>query len=210
MAVTFGEPVGRSRKDRPTGRFLAQTIVAVGLLAVGIVLFWIAIEAAEGDFDPQGPRLAPVLVTGAWVAVCAVYLVQLRPGRAPAATAAEPSPDDAEPARDGAEPPREGAESASGGDGSVPDPDEPGPGERAPVTLGAPVLVAAGLVGFAVALEYAGFVISAVGFFVWTARVLGSRNWIRDSVVAVALSLAIYLSFTRLLDLFLPGGVLPI
>ncbi|MEV6811958.1 tripartite tricarboxylate transporter TctB family protein [Micromonospora sp. NPDC051296] len=191
MAVTFGEPVGRSQEDRPTGRFPAHAVVAVGLLAVGIVLFCLAIQAADGDFDPQGPHLAPVIVTGAWVAVCAVYLAQFRPGRASAATATA-------------------AEPAPGTEGSAPDPDELETGEPTPVGLVAPVLVAIGLVGFAIALEYAGFVLSAVGFFVWTARVLGSRNWIRDSVVAVVLSLAIYLSFTRLLDLFLPGGVLPL
>ncbi|PZG23390.1 hypothetical protein C1I95_03425 [Micromonospora craterilacus] len=194
MAVTFDEPVGRSQEDRPAGRFPAHAVVAVGLLTAGIALFWIAIQAADGDFDPKGPYLAPVMVTGAWVMVCAVYLAQFRPGRASAATAAEPAAD--EPAPDV--------------EGPAPDPDELETGEPTPVGLVAPVLVVIGLVGFAIALEYAGFVLSAVGFFVWTARVLGSRNWIRDSVVAVVLSLAIYLAFTRLLDLFLPGGVLPL
>ena len=189
MTVTSDEPVGRSQQDRPTGRLSAHAVVAAGLLAVGIALFWIAVRAAEGDFDPQGPRLAPVIVTGGWVAICAVYLVQLRPGRAPAAAAAEPAPVS---------------------DTSAPDLDEPDTTATTSVRWSEPLLVAAGLVGFAVALEYAGFVVSAVGFFVWTARVLGSRNWIRDSVVAVVLSLVIYLTFTRLLDLFLPGGVLPL
>jgi putative tricarboxylic transport membrane protein len=74
----------------------------------------------------------------------------------------------------------------------------------------APAGVAAALVGFAVALEYAGFVVSAALFIVAVSRVLGSRSLIRDVIVAVILPTAVYLAFTRLLDIFLPAGVLPL
>jgi putative tricarboxylic transport membrane protein len=74
----------------------------------------------------------------------------------------------------------------------------------------APAGVAAALVGFAVALEYAGFVLSAALFVVAVSRVLGSRSLIRDVIVALVLPTAVYLAFTRLLDIFLPAGVLPL
>ena len=41
-------------------------------------------------------------------------------------------------------------------------------------------------------------------------RVLGSRSLIRDVIVAVVLPTVVYLAFTRLLDIFLPAGVLPL
>jgi putative tricarboxylic transport membrane protein len=74
----------------------------------------------------------------------------------------------------------------------------------------APAGVAAALVGFAIALEYAGFVVSAALFIVVVSRVLGSRSLIRDVIVAAVLPTAVYLAFTRLLDIFLPAGVLPL
>ncbi|WP_306204952.1 tripartite tricarboxylate transporter TctB family protein [Actinoplanes sp. RD1] len=73
-----------------------------------------------------------------------------------------------------------------------------------------PAGVAASLAGFAIALEYAGFVVSAAAFVLVVARVLGSRNPLRDAAVAVLLPVAIYFAFTRLLDIFLPAGVLPL
>jgi len=151
------QPARRPDEGRRTG-----AIVAGVLLVVGAFLLWTA--ARDGDLDLQGPRLAPLVVTAAWVAIAAAYLVKEAAKR----TKAEP------------------------------------------MSWRAPTGVAAALVGFAIALEYAGFVVSAAVFFVVTARFLGSRNWIRDVVVAIALPLAIYLAFTRLLDLFLPAGVLPL
>ena len=73
-----------------------------------------------------------------------------------------------------------------------------------------PAGVVAALVGFAVALEYAGFVVSAAAFVVVVSRVLGSRHLVRDVIVAVLLPTAVYLAFTRLLDIFLPAGVFPL
>ncbi|MEU8234362.1 tripartite tricarboxylate transporter TctB family protein [Actinoplanes sp. NPDC048967] len=73
-----------------------------------------------------------------------------------------------------------------------------------------PAGVVASLVGFAVALEYAGFVVSAAAFVVVVSRVLGSRHLVRDVIVAVLLPTAVYLVFTRLLDIFLPAGVFPL
>lgn len=187
MDLASDEPVRRTRR---TGIVTAHWVLAAVLLVIGLMLLWIAVRAADGDFGAQGPRLAPVVVTGAWVAVAAVYLVtQFRPDRGlPKADVAGEAPDAAleEPAT---EAPHEGAQRAG---------------------WFAPAGVAAALVGFAIALEYAGFVVSAAVFFVACARFLGSRNLVRDVVVALVLPTLIYLAFTRLLDLFLPAGVFPL
>ena len=156
-----------------TVRSIPSIILAAVLLLIGVGLLWAALVAADGDFGLQGPRLAPVVVTAAWVIIAGCYLaMQFRP---------QPVPVDAE-------------------DEEVAEP----PGWLAPAG------VAAALVGFAVALEYAGFVVSAALFIVAVSRVLGSRSLIRDVIVAVVLSTAVYLAFTRLLDIFLPAGVLPL
>ena len=82
--------------------------------------------------------------------------------------------------------------------------------DREPANWLVPLGVLASLAGFAIALEYAGFVVSAALFILVVSRVLGSRHWVRDVIVAVVLPLAIYFPFTRLLDIFLPAGVFPL
>lgn len=147
-------------------------VLAGVLLLTGAALLWAALVAADGDLSLQGPRLAPVVVTGAWVVIAAVYLVKcLRPVE-------------------------------------VPDDEEAPSGER-PGWL-SPLGVVVSLAGFAVALEYAGFVVSAALFILAVSRVLGSRSLLRDVIVAVVLPVAVYLAFTRLLDIFLPAGVFPL
>ncbi|GLY96176.1 tripartite tricarboxylate transporter TctB family protein [Actinoplanes sp. NBRC 103695] len=142
-------------------------VLPAALLLVGIGLLIAAVNAAGGDFSPQGPRLAPVLVTGGWVVIAALYLVRYRHQNS--------EKDDEEPA-----------------------------GWKAP--LG----VVGCLVGFAIILEYAGFVVSAFLFIIAVSRVLGSRSLVRDVIVAVVLPLAVYFAFTRLLEIFLPAGVFPL
>jgi putative tricarboxylic transport membrane protein len=138
-------------------------ILPAAILLVGVGLFYRAIDEADGDFSLQGPRLAPLAITAAWVVVAAVFLFKGRPEKS----------------------------------------------DEKPGWL-APAGVAACLAGFAIALEYAGFVVSAFLFILAVSRVLGSRSLIRDLIVAVVLPLAVYLPFTRLLDIFLPAGVLPL
>jgi putative tricarboxylic transport membrane protein len=141
-------------------------ILAGGLVLAGVGLLWSALGAVEGDLGLQSPRLAPVVISVAWVGVAAAYLVTQVRSREPAA--------------------------------------EERPGWWSPAG------VAASLVGFAIALEYAGFIVSAAVFIVVVARVLGSRHLLRDVIVAVLLPTAVFLIFTRLLDIFLPAGVLPL
>lgn len=150
---------------RPVAGRRSGWVLPLALLAIGIVLFVIAWQAADGDLSPQGPRLAPVLVTGGWVVVAALYLLRF------------------------------GHDS-----------------EKSDESIGwkAPLGVVGCLVGFALILEYAGFVVSAFLFIIAVSRVLGSRSLVRDVIVALVLPLAIYFAFTRLLDIFLPAGVFPL
>ncbi|WP_173082441.1 tripartite tricarboxylate transporter TctB family protein [Phytohabitans rumicis] len=79
-----------------------------------------------------------------------------------------------------------------------------------------PAALMVALVGYALVLEYTvvGYVPATAVFFVVAARLLSSRPVreviLRDIVVALGLSLVIYLAFTRFLDIQLPAGVLPI
>ncbi|MBU2663706.1 tripartite tricarboxylate transporter TctB family protein [Actinoplanes bogorensis] len=188
------EPVRQASQGRRTG-----VVLAAGLLVVGVLLLWSA-ATAEGDFGLQGPRLAPVVVTVAWVVAAAYYLfTELRPrADAPGTGIAAEAPADSTEEDDREEPGEHDPEGHEPGEAEIK------PGWRAPAgVLGT-------LVGFAIALEYAGFVVSAALFIVLTARVLGSRHLVRDVIVAIVLPIAIYLSFTRLLDIFLPAGVFPL
>ena len=160
--TTETEPVRRPELSRRTG----AVVLAAVLVLIGAGLLWSALSAAGGDLGLQSPRLAPVVISAAWVVVAAAYLVvQLR--------TREPAPEE-----------------------------KPG--------WWSPAGVAVSLAGFAVALEYSGFVVSAAVFIVVVSRVLGSRHLVRDVIVAVLLPTAVYLAFTRLLDIFLPAGVFPL
>jgi len=64
------------------------------------------------------------------------------------------------------------------------------------------------LVVYAFVLAPVGYVISTSVFFIGSSRAMGSRHLTRDVVVGIGLSLLVYLSFTRLLGVSLPAGVL--
>ena len=74
----------------------------------------------------------------------------------------------------------------------------------------APVLLVVALVAYVAVLEPVGFALASTAFYVGAARILGSRQWPRDVLVAVPLAFGVYLAFTRLLDIQLPAGVLPL
>jgi putative tricarboxylic transport membrane protein len=69
------------------------------------------------------------------------------------------------------------------------------------------ICVAAVLV-FIVGVEPLGYVIVSSIVFWLTAWAVGARHIMRTAIIAVVLSLAVYLAFTRLLDIDLPAGVL--
>ncbi|WP_410791899.1 tripartite tricarboxylate transporter TctB family protein [Kribbella sp. C-35] len=71
-----------------------------------------------------------------------------------------------------------------------------------------PVTVSALLVLYALLVVPLGYLIATALLFFAAARVLGSRQLVRDIVVAVVLAVVVYIAFTQFLDISLPGGVL--
>jgi putative tricarboxylic transport membrane protein len=71
-----------------------------------------------------------------------------------------------------------------------------------------PVSVSALLVLYALLVVPLGYMIATALLFFAAARVLGSRQLVRDIVVAVVLAVVVYVSFTQFLDISLPEGVL--
>ncbi|WP_350276002.1 tripartite tricarboxylate transporter TctB family protein [Kribbella sp. HUAS MG21] len=88
-------------------------------------------------------------------------------------------------------------------------------GLRAPRTARAsgrgwfePVAVSALLVLYALLVVPLGYLIATALLFFAAARVLGSRQLVRDIVVSVVLAVVVYVAFTQFLDISLPAGVL--
>lgn len=71
-----------------------------------------------------------------------------------------------------------------------------------------PVAIAVLLVLYAFLVVPLGYIIATLLLFFGAARVLGSRNTWRDAIVAVVLSVLVYIAFTQFLDISLPEGVL--
>jgi putative tricarboxylic transport membrane protein len=86
------------------------------------------------------------------------------------------------------------------------------PGARVRWNWRTPAGLTAALVGYSLAVEHsgAGYVLATAAFFVVAAWLLGSRRVGRDLVVGVTVPIVIYLGFTRLLDIPLPQGVIPL
>ena len=85
-------------------------------------------------------------------------------------------------------------------------------GARARLNWRTPAGLTVALVGYSLVVEHsgAGYVLATAAFFVVAARLLGSRRVGRDVVVGVTVPIVIYLGFTRLLDIPLPQGVIPL
>ncbi|MEV6288699.1 tripartite tricarboxylate transporter TctB family protein [Kribbella sp. NPDC051770] len=71
-----------------------------------------------------------------------------------------------------------------------------------------PVAVSALLVLYAFLVVPLGYMLATALLFFAAARVLGSRQLVRDIVVAVVLAVVVYVAFTQFLDISLPEGVL--
>jgi putative tricarboxylic transport membrane protein len=66
--------------------------------------------------------------------------------------------------------------------------------------------VTLGLVGFTALLGPAGFVLAGTVLFACVTSAFGSRRWMRDAVVGLALCATVYLLFVRGLGVALPAG----
>jgi putative tricarboxylic transport membrane protein len=72
----------------------------------------------------------------------------------------------------------------------------------------APLLQTAALLAIYLAsFERLGFVVATSAFMWLQARVLGSRRWMRDAVVSIAVTATAYVLFDRLLNVKLPWGL---
>jgi putative tricarboxylic transport membrane protein len=60
---------------------------------------------------------------------------------------------------------------------------------------------------FIVAVEPVGYLIVSAVCFWMTAWAMGARNHLKSALIAVVLSVVVYFSFTRLLDISLPAGI---
>lgn len=70
------------------------------------------------------------------------------------------------------------------------------------------LLTLVALVVYAVSLGPLGYVLATTWFIPMVARILGSRRPGRDVVIGVVIGLAVYVSFTQLLGVRLPAGLL--
>jgi putative tricarboxylic transport membrane protein len=75
------------------------------------------------------------------------------------------------------------------------------------VTIG---IIGVSLLAYLFLIERAGFIIASSVLFFGAAFGMGSRRVLRDIATAIALSVAVYLVFTRGLSLRLPEGVVPL
>ena len=73
--------------------------------------------------------------------------------------------------------------------------------------MGAAGVCVAALLLFIVAVEPVGYLIISAVCFWMTAWAMGARSHLRSALIAVVLSVVVYFSFTRLLDISLPAGV---
>lgn len=64
------------------------------------------------------------------------------------------------------------------------------------------------LLVYAFILAPLGYVVATTLFFPAIAWILGSRRWVRDFIIALVLSVALYFGFTQILGVRLPAGVL--
>jgi putative tricarboxylic transport membrane protein len=68
--------------------------------------------------------------------------------------------------------------------------------------------ITAGIVGYGLLIERAGFVVASIVLYVLTARAFGSRRWFLNGAVALVLAMLIFVSFNYGLGLSLPSGLL--
>jgi putative tricarboxylic transport membrane protein len=68
--------------------------------------------------------------------------------------------------------------------------------------------VSAGIIGYGLLIEHAGFILSSTLLFVLVARGFGSRRWGLNAMTGVILAVVVYAIFNYGLGLTLPAGVL--
>ena len=152
----------------------AQYLVCAVLVAIGAFLIYnaLTLEAGFAKVDPVGPRLFPLVVGIAAVALGAILAIAIPRGSRGEADAGEDI-----------------------------DPESPADWR----TVG---LLVALFVAMILLVNPLGWVIMGTVFFGCAATILGSKRYVRNFVIGLALSLASFYAFYSGLGIPLPAGVL--
>ncbi|CAM3335363.1 tripartite tricarboxylate transporter TctB family protein [Stackebrandtia soli] len=195
-----------ARDDAPTGARRAPVgprVLGGVIFAIGVFLLVEAFqELGDDELTPTGPRFAPVVISLMWVVFSGLYFARqlFRPGvDYPDPGAVEAGAVDSDASKSTVD---------DGDDSTVDYVDHAARAET--VSWRQPALLTVMLVAYAVALDPVGFVISSALFFFGAAWVLGSKNLLREAIIAVILAVVVYFGMTAGLDVSLPSGVLPI
>jgi len=73
-----------------------------------------------------------------------------------------------------------------------------------------PALLLVAMIAYAQLLEPLGYILATTLFFAPVARVLGSRNLLRDAIIGLVLGVGLFTAFTQYLGVSLPAGLTPI
>jgi putative tricarboxylic transport membrane protein len=164
------------------GWLLGPRLLALALLALGVVLIISALSVARGGgYQLIGPGTVPVIVAVGLLGVAAIFALR---------TTLVPDLDLAEKAAE--------EEAAT---------HWPTVG----LVMAALVGYALALDGFAIGpldVPGLGYVVATGLFMPVMARILGSRSPLRDAIVGFALATTIYIGFTQVLGVRLPAGIL--
>lgn len=173
-----------------SGRSWVSRAAAAAFLAVGVAVFAGAFGIGEGGgYQAVGPRAFPLLAGGALTLVAIIAVVQ-----------AFRTPTPAAPGGDGGGGAARGGDTApaAGGDGVA----------HAARTEWRPVLGVLGvLAAYVAVLVPLGYWQATTVLFTLVARILGSRRLVRDAGIGLALALATYILFDRVLGIELPPGI---
>jgi putative tricarboxylic transport membrane protein len=161
---------------------LPEILLGIGLVALGL---FFAVETTAIRVAPiyakVGPTLFPWIVAGALIALGILFALQAwRRGQRDLSPGPVP------------------------GQGYPPTPPAPPSDWRALAVISAALLLQ---VAF---LRSLGFVITAAILFMAVTYAFGSRQYLRNAIIAILLAVIVYAGFTRGLRLQLPAGVLGI
>jgi putative tricarboxylic transport membrane protein len=160
---------------------LPEILLGLGLVALGL---FFAVETTAIKVAPiyakVGPTVFPWIIAGALIVLGALFAFQAWRGQRDA-------------------------------------PSGPVPGQAYPATPPAPpsdwralAVISGALLLQVLLLRSAGFIITAAILFMAVTYAFGSRQHLRNAVIAVLLAVIVYAGFTRGLNLQLPAGILGI
>ena len=158
-----------------------ERTLGAGLFAIGAGYLAAAflITEPEGGYAAVGPRVFPIAIGVALVAVALWTALRAHGAGAAPSSGAAKAP--AAPASDAAPP-------------------------AADWRAAAPSALL--FLAYIALLEPLGYLLATTAFIALEARLLGSRRWGRDVLAALAVAVSVYALFSLLLGLRLPGGLL--